>query len=211
MYVFDADIKVKNQYAYSINRIYQAKKGEIMKRFLTLSLTFLIIAMIAVGCTNKDTDNDNIEDDIQNDVEKFEGTISTSWNDVKADYDKIDAEVKEEVEDDYKVTKEDVQDLVNTIETKYDKIKDGITEDNEEDAKGLYRAAQKIQEIAKVDGQKVDHEIVTLSENAKALVKHYYGEAEEDFSTVKEDFTTGIDKIKNYTEEEWQKFLDLFK
>lgn len=178
-----------------------------MKKFLTLSLTFLIVAILAVGCTNKDTDEDNIN----NDIETFEGNIYKSWNDVKADYDKIDAEVKEEVESQDEVTKAEVQDLVNTIETKYDKIKDGITEDNEDDAKELYRAAQKILEIAKVDGQKVDHEIVTLSENAKALVKHYYGEADDDFSTVKENFTSGIEKIKNYTEDEWQKFLDLFK
>ena len=182
-----------------------------MKKFLTLSLTFLIVAILAVGCTNKDTNDDNIEDDINNDVETFEGNIYRSWNEVKADYDSIDAEVKEEVESQDKVTKAEVQDLVNTIETKYDKIKDGITEDSEDDAKELYRAAQKILEIAKVDGQKVDHEIVTLSENAKALVKHYYGEADDDFSTVKENFTSGIDKIKNYTEDEWQKFLDLFK
>ena len=76
-----------------------------MKKFLTLSLTFLIVAILAVGCTNKDTDDDNIEDDINNDVETFEGNIYRSWNEVKADYDSIDAEVKEEIKSHNKVTK----------------------------------------------------------------------------------------------------------
>lgn len=183
-----------------------------MKKFLKLTFAFLFVAVLLVGCGNTNNVDDEIEeDDVTDDVELFNGDIKKSWNDVSNDYDIIDTEVKNEITEDHKITKEEIQGLVTTIENKSQTLKDGITDDNEKDAKDLYRAAAKIEAIAKVDGKAVDHEIVALSRNAKALVKHYYGEAEDDFTTVSDDFKTGINKIKNYTEDEWNKFLDLFK
>ena len=172
-----------------------------MKKFLTLSCAFLIIAVIAVGCNNKKTNTE---------IDNTDNTFNTTWDKVKKDYEEIENEAKNEIKDDKNITKEEIQSLVNTIETKYDSLKNGINKDNENDAKELYKAASKIEEISKVDGKKVDHEIVTLSENAKKFVKHYYGE-ENDIDKITNDLTTAINNVKNYTDEKWQEFLDLFK
>ena len=101
--------------------------------------------------------------------------------------------------------------LLNTIQTKYTTIRNGITADNESDAKELYKASIKLQEIANKDGVRVNHEVTRLAENGEAMVKQFYGEAEDDFDDLKEDFENGLESIKNYTEDKWQEFMDLLK
>lgn len=56
----------------------------------------------------------------------------------------------------------------------------------------------------------MDHDIVKLGSQAKALVKHYYGEAEEDYGIVKEKVESGLSRINTYGEEEWARFKEFF-
>ena len=183
-----------------------------MKKFLTITFSILLITIILTGCDKKVDDTDIDEDnEIEDSARKFTGEINTSWDEVEDDYDNIELEAKREVSNMNNVTTNDIKELTNTIQTKYASVKNGITDDNENDAKELYKVSIKLQEIAKKDGTRVDHEITTLAENAEALVKHYYGKADKDFDNVKEDFESGLENIKDYAEDKWQEFVDLLK
>lgn len=180
-----------------------------MKKFLGLTISILLTTIILTGCDNKVDDTDIDEDNVTDSAEGFTGEINTSWDEVEDEYDEIELEAKREVSDMDNVTTDDVKTLANTIQTKYATVKNGITADNEADAKDLYKASIKLQEIAKKDGERVDHELTTLALNGEAMVKQFYGEAEEDFDDLKEDFENGIDSIKDYAEDKWQEFVDL--
>ena len=179
-----------------------------MKKFLTVALSIFLLTITLTGCGNKVDDTD-INDD--NTVKRFRGNINTSWDEVEDDYNAIELEAREEVRNNKNITTDDIRNLTNTIQTKYQIIRNGITDDNEDDAKELYRSSIKLQEIAKKDDKRVQHEVTTLAENAEAMVKQFYGEAEDDFDDLKEDFENGIDNIKNYTIDKWQEFMDLLK
>ena len=138
-------------------------------------------------------------------------TLDKSWDEVKDDYEAIELEAKREISQMNDIEVNDIKSLENTIEEKYKNIKNGINEDNEEDAKDLYKSAIKIEEISKRNNKNINHELVTLSQDSKSLIKHYYGEAEDDFTNVKNSFELRIENIKNYTEDKWQEFLDLLK
>lgn len=183
-----------------------------MKKIFTLSFAFLTVILLSSGCMNKNVDSTDIDETKnENEVEMFDGEINTFWNDAKSDYDEIELEAKRETEQIKDVTTDDIKSLEKTIETNYKKIKNGITKENEQEAKELYKAATKIELLAQKDGVSIDHELVTLSRNAKSLVRHYYGEADKDFSTVKNDFEQGIENVKNYTEDKWQDFVNMIR
>ena len=183
-----------------------------MKKFLTISFSLLVVFVILTGCNNKvdDTDIDD-DDEIEESTQGFDGDIDTSWDEVSDDYNAIELEAREEVRNNDNITADDVRTLANTIQTKYTTVRNGITSDNEDDAKELYRASIKLQEIAKKDGTRVEHEVTHLALNGEAMVKQFYGEAEDDFDDLKEDFENGLESIKDYTEDKWQEFMDLLK
>ena len=183
-----------------------------MKKFLTITFSLLVVFVILTGCNNKvdDTDIDD-DDEIEESTQGFDGDIDTSWDEVSDDYNAIELEAREEVRNNDNITADDVRTLANTIQTKYTTVRNGITSDNEDDAKELYRASIKLQEIAKKDGTRVEHEVTHLAENGEAMVKQFYGEAEDDFDNLKEDFENGLESIKGYTEDKWQEFMDLLK
>lgn len=178
-----------------------------MKKILTLSFSFIIMLLLITGCNNKKVDDTDINENTS--YEMFSGNINKSWDEVKNDYNNVELEAKREINSLNTVTIDDLKEIENTIETKYQNLKNGITEDNEDDAKELYKAAIKIQELAKRNNNNKNHELIDLSNNAKSLIKHYYGEADDDFSNVKNSFEAGIENIKNYTEDKWQEFLNL--
>ena len=183
-----------------------------MKKIITLSVLFMTIITLLSGCMNKNVDSTDInENETNNEVEMFNGEINTFWNDVKDDYDQIELEAQREIESMDNIKTDDIKNLEKIIETNYKKLKNGINKDNEEDAKELYKAATKIEILSKKNNNNINHELVTLSKNAKKLVKHYYGEADTDFSTVKNDFEQGIENIKNYTEDKWEEFVNMIK
>ena len=181
-----------------------------MKKFLNITFSLLFIIILLTGCGNKvdDTDIDN-EDEIEESIQGFDGDIDTSWDEVSDDYNAIELEAREEIRNNDNITADDVRTLINTIDTKYTTIRNGITSDNENDAKELYRASIKLQEIAKKDGARVDHEVTALALNSEAMVKQFYGEAEDNFDDLKEDFENGLESIKGYTQDKWQEFMDL--
>ena len=183
-----------------------------MKKFLTITFSLLVAFVILTGCNNKvdDTDIDN-DDEIEESTQGFDGDVDTSWDEVSDDYNAIELEAREEIRNNDNITADDVRALANTIQTKYTTVRNGITSDNEDDAKELYRASIKLQEIAKKDGTRVEHELTTLALNGEAMVKQFYGEAEDDFDDLKEDFENGLESIKGYTEDKWQEFMDLLK
>lgn len=183
-----------------------------MKKFLTITFSMLFTIILLTGCGNKvdDTDIDN-EDEIEESIQGFDGDIDTSWDEVSDDYNAIELEAREEIRNNDNITADDVRTLINTIDTKYTTIRNGITSDNENDAKELYRASIKLQEIAKKDGTRVEHEVTTLALNGEAMVKQFYGEAEDNFDDLKEDFENGLESIKGYTQDKWQEFMDLLK
>ena len=183
-----------------------------MKKFLTITFSLLVVFVILTGCNNKVDDTDIDEDDeIEESTQGFDGDIDTSWDEVSDDYNAIELEAREEVRNNDNITADDVKTLANTIDTKYRTIRNGITPDNEDDAKELYRASIKLQEIAKKDGTRVEHEVTHLALNGEAMVKQFYGEAEDNFDDLKEDFENGLKSIKDYTEDKWQEFMDLLK
>jgi len=183
-----------------------------MKKILTITFSILISLVLLTGCNNKVDDTDINDEEKQNEsIQGFDGNINTSWDEVSDDYNAIELEAREEVRNNNNITTDDVKTLTNTIDTKYTTIRNGITSDNEDDAKELYRASIKLQEIAKKNGTRVDHEVTTLAENGEAMVKHFYGEAENSFDDLKNDFENGLESIKNYTEDKWQDFMDLLK
>lgn len=183
-----------------------------MKKFLTITFSLLVSFVMLTGCNNKvdDTDIDD-DDEIEESTQGFDGDINTSWDEVSDDYNAIELEAREEVRNNNNITVDDVKTLANTIQTKYTTVRNGITPDNEDDAKELYRASIKLQEIAKKDGTRVEHEVTHLALNGEAMVKQFYGEAEDDFDDLKEDFENGLESIKDYTEDKWQDFMDLLK
>lgn len=184
-----------------------------MKKFFILTISFLAVTLILTGCGKGKVNDTDIDDDMQmNDsVEGFDGKINTSWDEVEDDYNALEIEAKREADEMDDVTSTDVKELTDTIRSKYQSVKNGITDENEEDAKELYKSAIKLREIAKKDGNRVDHEITTMSENAIELVKHYYGETNRNFNDVVDEFENTLDNIKDYTEDKWNEFLDLIK
>lgn len=190
-----------------------------MKKFIILSITFIFTILFVTGCNYNKVNDTNIDDtninnadiDEDNNYEMFNGSIDKSWDEVKDDYEAIELEAKREVGKMNDITLDDIKSLENTIEQKYQNIKNGINDETEDDAKELYKAAIKIEEISKRNNKNVNHELITLSQDSKSLIKHYYGEANDDFTNVKNSFESGIENIKNYTEDKWQEFLDIIK
>ena len=183
-----------------------------MKKILTITFSLLFSIVLLTGCNNK-VDDTNIDKDkeIEESTQGFDGDIDKSWDEVSDDYNAIELEAREEVRNNDNIKADDVRSLANTIQTKYITVRNGITSDNEEDAKELYRASIKLQEIAKKDGVRVNHEVTQLAENGEAMVKQLYGKAEENFDDLKEDFENGLESIKDYTLDKWQDFMDLLK
>ena len=178
-----------------------------MKKIITLSFLFIFMLFITTGCNNNKVDDTDIDE--PNEYEIFNGNIDKSWDEVKDEYDSIELEAKREMNNKNNITIDEIKELENTIYEKYQNLKNGINTDNEKDAKELYKAASKIEEIPNINNKNISHEVITLSYNAKSLIKHYYGEGNEDFSNIKNSFEEGINNIKNYTDEKWQEFLDL--
>ena len=184
-----------------------------MKKFFIITISFLTITLVLSGCGNNKVNDTDIDDERQmnNSVEGFNGEINSSWAEVEDEYNALEIEAKREVDEMDDITKNDIKELTDTIRTKYEVVKNGINENNKEDAKELYKASIKLQEIAKKDGTRVNHEITTLAENGEALIKHYYGEADRNYSDVLDEFKDVLDNIKDYTDEKWNEFLDLIK
>lgn len=124
-----------------------------------------------------------------NAVKGFGGAIKYAWSDVADEFNKIDNDASPD-----SATKDDIRGLVATISDNYDKVKNGVDDNNKDAAKKMYEAAHRLEVIGK--GKTADENLSKLGSDAKAMVKHYYGEGNEDFDKVSERFESELETAK---------------
>lgn len=172
-----------------------------MKKFLALSLAIVLVSVAFAGCS---------KDEAKAEIEKFEGEIATVWTDVEDEFIKMEENAETSIKNMIKMDRDDLKEATAVIEEAYGELKDGVTKDTEKYAKAMYKAGHKLEVMGEKYTGIADHEIVKLGMDAKAYVKHLYGEAEVDYSKVKTDVEKGLKNVKGYSEEEWSKVEDLF-
>lgn len=197
----------------------QILKGKnIMKKTLVVLLVLSLI-LCFTGCagnTKNEEYGSNSNDSYDysgnsSGIMGFSGTINKKWNDVKKDYTELETTAKEEIDESGKVTREEIEKLVTEIESGVDELKNGITDSNEDTARRVYKNAHKLELLAERGENDATKELKGLAKNTKALVKQYYGEADDDYNTVSEAVTSGLSKIRNFSDDIWNAFIDLFK
>ncbi|MBR0466509.1 MAG: hypothetical protein IJJ40_03335 [Clostridia bacterium] len=185
-----------------------------MKKLLSIVLALGLIFTFA-ACGNKEDQDYNSEtssmSEPENTVKGFSGTIGKKWDSVKDDYAKLETEAKSEIDENKKVTREEINTLVNEIESGMKELENGITDSNEETAKKVYKDAHKLELLAERGETDASKELKNLAKNAKALVKQYYGVADDDYDTVREAVEGSLKKIKNFTNDIWDAFINLFE
>lgn len=124
-----------------------------------------------------------------NAVKGFGGAIKYAWSDVADEFNKIDNDASPD-----SATKDDIRGLVATISDNYDKVKNGVDDNNKDAAKKMYEAGHRLEAIGK--GKTADENLSKLGSDAKAMVKHYYGEGNEDFDKVSERFESELETAK---------------
>lgn len=172
-----------------------------MKKILALSLAIVMVAVVFVGCS---------KDEAKKEIEKFEGKVEIAWVDAKDEFIKLEQNAEDSIKDMIKMDRDDLKEATAVIDEAYGKIKDGVTKDTEKYAKAMYEAGHKLEAMGAKYEDVAEHEIVKLGADAKAYVKHLYGEAEVDYSKVKTDVEKGLENVKGYSKEEWNKVEDLF-
>lgn len=188
-----------------------------MKKVLSLIFSALILITALAGCgeekkEEKKTDpGTSIDDRASDTVRGFGGKISKKWDDVRKDYTSLENDAEAEVGAMNTVSRADVENIVKEMKSDLRDLEDGINDDNEEKAKEVYKDAHKLQIMAKKGDVEAAKEFEDLARNSKALVKQYYGVADDDYDTVKESVDKGINKIENFTDDIWNAFVDLFK
>lgn len=170
-----------------------------MKKLLALFECSVFIIILITGCST------------QAEVKKFDGEIKIDWQDVEYEFTTIEKNANKDVKNVDEFSADELKVLVNDIDRKYDQIKNGVTKENHEVAKDIYRDAHKIEAFAMNADESLDNDVTKLAASAKSLVKHYYGEADEDYDKVKKEFEKELDKVKKFDSAAWNKIEDEFK
>ncbi len=165
-----------------------------MKKGLYLLIAVVAMLFMVTGCG-----------------ENTKEALSKDWEEVKEEYAVIEKEAEEELAEVEEVSQEKVEELVKTVEEKYAEVKDGITKENEEVAKELYKAAHQLELLAERSEEAHETDAVKLGSDVKDFVQKHYGDAEQEIEKLKEDIEGGVKTIKDFTEKEWNDFLNLFK
>lgn len=187
-----------------------------MKKILSVILCLLLGICIFAGCGEKMDDNrtesDNGITDSSNDtVRGFTGKIEKEWEEVKDDFESLEREAEAEVGAAATISRGDVENTVKEIKDGVNELKTGVNDENEDVAKKVYKDACKLEIMAKKGETEAAKEFSSLAKSSKALVKQYYGVADEDYDTVSDTVNKGIKKIENFTDDVWNAFIDLFK
>lgn len=194
-----------------------------MKKIFTLCVCMLLAGsmMAACGTKNSDKNQTNMNSEVigtsdsnmssTGGIEMFSGNIGTKWNEAKTDYETLETEAKTELDKQKNISKEDVNQLIKTVEDDYAKLKNGIDDSNKDTAKEMYKAAHKLELLGERNATAKDNEIVKIGAHAKEYIRHLHGEGERNFSDVTNDIETGFNNVKNFTEDAWNDFLNMFK
>lgn len=187
-----------------------------MKKFLSIALSVLLLAGIFAGCGEK-TDNESKPNDSsesyesEDTVKGFSGTVSRKWDDVKDDFLSLENAAEAEVGAITTISRADIENTVREMKEDLKELENGVDRDNEEKAKEVYKDAHKLEVMAKKGDTDASKEFKNLAKNTKALVKQYYGVADDDYETVRGAVKESIDKVGDFTDDIWNAFLDLFK
>lgn len=198
-----------------------------MKKILSITAILMLTVLVFASCGNKNNSSNNTMSSKQSDatqaqsqsnsnkesggVDMFTGKIDTKWSDVQSEYQKLEEEAKKEINESKEITSEEVKKLTEQIRDDYEKIKGGITSANKQTAMEMYKAGCKLEALGERSQQAKNHEIVKHGENAKAFVKHLYGEGNTSFKTVTGNLESGISNIGSFAAEKWNEFLNFFK
>lgn len=188
-----------------------------MKKLLAFALCTVLLTAVFAGCGEKKSKNNESLPDtssngtVSDTVKGFDGKIGKKWEDVKDDFASEERKADAEVSAMATVTRADVEAVVYELKNGLKELENGVTDKNEGKAKEVYKNAHKLEIMAKKGDVEAAKEFSDLARNAKALVKQYYGVAEEDYDTLQESVRKGIDKIENFTDDIWNAFVDLFK
>ena len=71
--------------------------------------------------------------------------------------------------------------------------------------------AHKLEILVEKTDKETEHEITKLGTNAKKFIKTAYDKTESELEVIKKDIESGYEKVKDFSEKEWKKFLELFK
>lgn len=178
-----------------------------MKKYLKTLFLISLCCVTLTGCNRS-------ENDTKQTSGKFDGDVTYMWDDVKDDFDKIDDDVENNTDYLNSLTKDDIANLTTTIREGYEKIKNGVTEDNQEEAKKVYEAAAKLEYLEKRGDEKLtdeEEEVLELGEKTKALMMHYYGKGEGNYNDAVDDIEEAFDRVKNFTDEQWDKLESKFE
>ena len=126
-----------------------------------------------------------------NAVKGFGGAINYAWSDVADEFGKVENDTSFNPDS---VSNDDIRGLVSTISNNYDKVKNGVDDNNKDAAKKMYEAGHRLEAIGK--GKTADENLSKLGADAKAMVKHYYGEGNEDFDKVSKRFEGELETAK---------------
>lgn len=126
-----------------------------------------------------------------NAVKGFGGAIKYAWSDVADEFGKVENDTSFNPDS---VSKDDIRGLVSTISDNYDKVKNGVYDNNKDAAKKMYEAGHRLEAIGK--GKTADENLSKLGSDTKAMVKHYFGEGNEDFDKVSKRFEGELETAK---------------
>ncbi len=126
-----------------------------------------------------------------NAVKGFGGAIKYAWSDVADEFGKVENDTSFNPDS---ASNDDVRGLVSTISDNYDKVKNGVDDNNKDAAKKMYEAGHRLEAIGK--GKTADENLSKLGSDTKAMVKHYFGEGNEDFDKVSKRFEGELETAK---------------
>lgn len=174
-----------------------------IKKSLLLGSIFILSISFMVGCSMNDT-NDTLEND---DLDTSD-EVTNGWDEVRDEYATIETNAQQEIDQLEVVSRDEIERLVTSVEDGYNKLKDDF-DDNEELARSTYKDAHKLEYLGTKYNITNDNEITDLGRNVKTYIKNRYSDTDDDDMINK--IEDGINNIKDYTEDKWNDFINMFK
>lgn len=174
-----------------------------IKNILLLVSIFVLSISFTVGCSLNDT-NDTLENDDLDTTNE----VTNGWDKVRDEYATIKTDAEREIDQLQVVSRDEVKRLVTTVEDGYSKLKNDF-DDNDELARTTYKAAHKLEYLGTKYNIANDNEVASLGRNVKTYIENHYSNTEND--DLIDNIENGISNIKDYTEDKWNDFINMFK